>query len=507
MKTTWQIAIMVVLLMVTGISMILYKHFVLGFPLFSSESAVVWKVESRIDFDALGGPVTVRVKTPDAVPGARFLVDSDVAHGFSVETVTRDGQAFQQWHKPDSWAGPHSLYTRTDVFFQQLPVMTQDVAPEPERRELDDLHREVLENASEAIEAAGLSGEPLVREILRELNSPSAEHLGVLLQDLTRRSDKLQIAIDLLALGGLTARLSRGVLLEDRLSNRGFLYMLKVWEDKQWKLYDPREIAPVAWDRFIEFQEGRGAIYEVEGGENSNLELSIVRENRSASATAVQNARTQHSAFVDFSIFSLPVAQQSTFKLLLLMPLGALVVVILRNLVGLRTSGTFMPILISLAFLQTGLLVGVVLFLMVVGTGLVVRSYLTRLNLLLVPRIAAVLVFVIIIYGAIGITGHKLGWEWGLSVTLFPLIILSWTIERMSILWDEEGAREVFIQGGGSLLTASLAYLLMSHQGISDAIFLYPEALLILLAVIIAIGSYSGYRLSDLRRFEPMERY
>ena len=122
MKTTWQIAIMVVLLMVTGISMILYKHFVLGFPLFSSESAVVWKVESRIDFDALGGPVTVRVKTPDAVPGARFLVDSDVAHGFSVETVTRDGQAFQQWHKPDSWAGPHSLYTRTDVFFQQLPA-------------------------------------------------------------------------------------------------------------------------------------------------------------------------------------------------------------------------------------------------------------------------------------------------------------------------------------------------------------------------------------------------
>ena len=55
----------------------------------------------------------------------------------------------------------------------------------------------------------------------------------------------------------------------------------------------------------------------------------------------------------------------------------------------------------------------------------------------------ALLVIVIIIYGAIGIAGHKLGFEWGLSVTLFPLIILSWTIERMSILWDEEGAHEV----------------------------------------------------------------
>ena len=38
-------------------------------------------------------------------------------------------------------------------------------------------------------------------------------------------------------------------------------------------------------------------------------------------------------------------------------------------------------------------------------------------------------------------------------------IIISWTIERMSILWEEEGPKEVLIQGGGSLLTASLVYL------------------------------------------------
>ena len=63
------------------------------------------------------------------------------------------------------------------------------------------------------------------------------------------------------------------------------------------------------------------------------------------------------------------------------------------------------------------------------------------------------------------------------------------------------------VQGGGSLLTASLAYLLMSNGFIADTVFLYPELLLVLLAVIISIGSYSGYRLSDLRRFEPMERY
>jgi len=179
----------------------------------------------------------------------------------------------------------------------------------------------------------------------------------------------------------------------------------------------------------------------------------------------------------------------------------------LRNLVGIRTSGTFMPVLIALTFLQTSLLTGLMLFIVVVGIGLILRSYLSRLNLLLVPRIASVLVFVIIIYAAIGIMSSKLGWQAGLKVTFFPMIILSWTIERMSILWDEEGGHEVMVQGGGSLLTASVAYLLMSNPYVADTVFLYPELLLVLLAIIISIGSYSGYRLSDLVRFAPMERY
>ena len=165
-----------------------------------------------------------------------------------------------------------------------------------------------------------------------------------------------------------------------------------------------------------------------------------------------------------------------------------------------------MPILIALAFMQTTLLLGLLLFLVVVSVGLVMRSYLSHLNLLLVPRIASVLVFVIIIFAAIGITSHKFGWESGLAITFFPMIILSWTIERMSVLWEEDGPREVLIQGGGSLLTASLAYLVMINPYLKHLIFNFPELLLVLLAIIIMIGSYSGFRLLELGRFEPMTR-
>jgi hypothetical protein len=185
-----------------------------------------------------------------------------------------------------------------------------------------------------------------------------------------------------------------------------------------------------------------------------------------------------------------------------LIPIGALVVVFMRILVGLKTSGTFMPILIAVAFTQTKLLTGLIMFIVVVSIGLVIRSYLSRLNLLLVARISAVIIVVIGIMSMITILSYKLGLYNILSITFFPMIILSWTIERMSILWEEEGAKEVLLQGSGSLIVAVIAYLAMTNTLVRHITFNFPELYFVVLAIIIALGKYTGYRLLELRRFK-----
>jgi hypothetical protein len=40
-------------------------------------------------------------------------------------------------------------------------------------------------------------------------------------------------------------------------------------------------------------------------------------------------------------------------------PLGALIICVLRNIIGLPTFGIFMPVLMALAFRNTGLLYGI----------------------------------------------------------------------------------------------------------------------------------------------------
>jgi hypothetical protein len=84
------------------------------------------------------------------------------------------------------------------------------------------------------------------------------------------------------------------------------------------------------------------------------------------------------------------------------------------------------------------------------------------------------------------------------------MIILAWTIERISIIWEEQGHKEALTQGGGSLLVACIAFLVMDNSIVEHLTFTFPELILANLATILLIGNYTGYRLSELRRFKPM---
>ncbi|EXJ13021.1 hypothetical protein D791_00364 [Nitrincola nitratireducens] len=135
--------------------------------------------------------------------------------------------------------------------------------------------------------------------------------------------------------------------------------------------------------------------------------------------------------------------------------------------------------------------------------GLVIRTYLSRLNLLLVSRIATLVVLVVFLVSFLSLVGYQLGFSTGMTITFFPMIIIAWTIERMSILWEEEGPREVVTQGGGSLFVAVLAYLLMQLPLSGHLSFNFPELNLIILAIIMLMGQYTGYKLSDCVALEP----
>jgi hypothetical protein len=205
-----------------------------------------------------------------------------------------------------------------------------------------------------------------------------------------------------------------------------------------------------------------------------------------------------------FSLFSLPVSTQNVYRVLLMIPVGAFLLALARNVIGINTFGTFMPVLIGLSFRDTGLGTGIILFTIVVALGLTVRFWLERLKLLLVPRLTAILTVVVLLMGVLSVITNDLGLHRGLSVALFPMVILTMTIERMSIVWEERGPREALSAGLGSLVTAVGAYIVMNIKLLDHLVFVFPELLLVVLGLTMLLGRYSGYRLMDLIRFRNL---
>jgi hypothetical protein len=247
---------------------------------------------------------------------------------------------------------------------------------------------------------------------------------------------------------------------------------------------------------------GDGELVKLEGGKQAQVNFSLSNSEMNAIRLAKLTDENTDAGFLEYSLYGLPLSTQQTFQIMVVIPIGVLVILILRNLGGLQTLGTFTPVLIALAFRETQLGFGILLFTVITTLGLSLRSYLEHLKLQMLPRLSVVLTFVVVLIAVISLFSHKLGLERGLSVALFPMVILTMTIERLSITWEERGGGHAFKVAIGTLVAATLAHLLMSIPEVVYFVFTFPAILMILVGFMLAMGRYRGYRLTELFRFK-----
>ncbi|AFU98637.1 inactive transglutaminase family protein [Simiduia agarivorans] len=505
MKARIQLYVVAALLALLGLAAVSYKYWVLGFPLLPGESRNVWTLQSKISFEPTGEPMEITLALPQAGSNGVIVDENFSSSGFGFVINEEQGQRFARWTRRDSPSrATVNLNYKLQVVVnqnrvEQPPAPTEELAkPRTFPSERDSL-RLVFEQLS----AQSATDESFTQLMFKRLNArEKSQDVAFLLS--VNNDDYLAVAHKLLAYRGVYAQNIKGLQLQDGRRRATYSELLEIYTGGQWIQYNPETGERGIPTDFMIWQRGGISLLDVIGGRNSSVEFSMVVNTMPAKTVAMLQDISSQAALIDMSIYSLPVEQQGVFKTLLLIPIGALVVVFLRIIVGIPTSGTFMPVLIALALVETGLLAGLPMFLLVVSVGLWIRYYLSHLNLLLVARVSSVIIVVIGLMAFFSIASYKLGIDSAMSVTFFPTIILAWTIERMSTLWEEEGPRDVVKQGGGSLLVAVIAYALMTNTLAKHLTFNFPELSLLLLALILIIGQYNGYRLSELYRFRHM---
>ncbi|MCP1677026.1 hypothetical protein J2T57_004200 [Natronocella acetinitrilica] len=491
-----------------GVAGIWYKVDVLGLPLTADAQTMVWTVEATASLQADAGPTRVQLFIPSNPPGFNVLSEDYISGGFGL-TRTGDGTNRRAEWTSRRASGSQTLYYRIQISEDQSGE-TVIAGPQPTFPEVPEYEEPygfaamtLLDNVrQESADIASFAQRLLIRY---NAESPD-EHVGVLRSFAEGDAEHTRNIIHILAGARIPARPVQVLSLRDQMRRGALESYLEVHNGTEWIAFNPRTGSPGYGDDTLVWHWGDAPLMEISGGRQGQVQFSAARTPRETVAVAQQQAMLGGSLLMDFSLLSLPIHTQNTYRILLLVPIGALVMVFMRNFIGVKTFGTFMPILIALAFRETELLWGIFLFTAIVAIGLLIRFYLENLKLLLVPRLAAVLIVVVVLLAAISILSHKLGLDRGLSVALFPMVILAMTIERMSLVWEEFGPGEAIQQGVGSLGVAILGYLVMFNDELAHLVFMFPEILLIILAVVLLMGRYTGYRLTEIWRFRHLIR-
>ena len=492
------------MLAVIGMSVFFYKWQVLGFPVTEDLEAPVWTIEAAVSFESGPGSIKVQLNVPSLTPGFRTLNENSVSRGYGFSTNFGGGGREAQWaiRRAD---GEQTIYYRISVYEDDSVDESDTTPPFPPTPTINEPMKTAVDVLVDDVRNHSADTASFTTELLRRMNDPSPDpNVELLMASVATNSEFVDVITSLLATARIPARMVHGFALAGRQRNASILTWLEVHDGKNWLYFDPVTGEESLPDRFLVWWRGNESLVTVDGGSNVQVDFAIQLNHLDAVAIAESQAAKQGGSAVDFSLYSLPIQTQAVYAVLLMIPIGALIMVIMRNIVGVDAFGTFMPVLIALAFRETKLVWGVILFTLLVTLGLTIRFLLDRLRLLLVPRLSAVLIVVVILMLLISMASHRLGLEMGLSVALFPMVIIAMTIERMSVVWEERGPADAIRAGLGSLLVAVAAYIFMGMPWLEHLIFTFPELLLVILAFVMLVGRYTGYRLTELRRFKEL---
>ena len=500
--------LLVIVLCAVGLGLATYKVKTLGLPLTASEKTEVWNVEARISFRAKPD-ASVKVSLPLLFnPSGYTILDEDfVAANYGLAIEQDDSGRTALWAKRRA-EGKQLLFYRAIIYEDAEKTIDSGKPPiYPSIPDYPENFRPIIQGLLDKARQQSADTVSFAQQVIKQLNAASpASELKLLLEHINNSRNLAKGINWILAGARIPTRIIQGLRLEDGKRYSELESWIQVYNGKQWRTLNIKDGKEGLPSNFIIWQIGDQKTFSVDGGSEVGLQFSVAKTLRELVDIAESRAALKGSHLMEFSLYSLPVQSQNVYKILLMVPLGAFVVVLMRNLIGIKTFGTFMPVLIALALRETELAWGLLLFCLIVGLGLLLRAYVDRLKLLLIPRLASVLTMVVLLMASISVIMHKLGLEMGLSVALFPMVIMTMTIERMSLTWDEAGPAEAFKQGAGSLLVATIGYLVMNIDALQHLIFVFPELLLVVLAAILLFGRYSGYRLTELWRFRALAK-
>ncbi len=314
-----------------------------------------------------------------------------------------------------------------------------------------------------------------------------------------------RLLIALLRASGVPARIVGGLIL-DRGSKRTTHVWVEAWVNGVWVPMDPLNGYYAKHPgNFLVLYRGDESLFSRTKRINFQYLFSI-RPVRVAPDEHLRTPKEVLDAYGIWESFRKADVSLNLLRTILLMPVGILVVIFFRSVVGLTTFGTFHPALIAVAFRESGIYWGLALYVLILGGGIFFRALLDRIKLLHTPRLAIVLLLVVGIMLGVTLAAVAGGLSAPANISMFPIAILAITIEGSFNRWNEFGSKKAFSIFLQTLFVIGGVYATLDSLVIQNLIFTFPELLLMVCAAYICLGRYLGLRWAEYFRFRNILR-
>jgi hypothetical protein len=191
-----------------------------------------------------------------------------------------------------------------------------------------------------------------------------------------------------------------------------------------------------------------------------------------------------------------------------MLPIVATIIAFARQVIGIRGFGIYTPLIISFAFLATGLKYGLAFFIAILLVGTLMRLLVRYFRLLYLPRMAVVLITVALVILGLFSLGAYTDRTGLINVSILAVLIMITLVEKFVAAQIERGARGAIILTSETLLLSIICYWVISWSWLQNLVLIYPVYFILgsILANLL-LGKWTGLRLWEYFRFREVIKH
>ena len=340
---TLHLKILITLLVVLGISVTAYQIFVLGIPVTEDATDDLWNIDAKVEFVANPkDPVKIQMFVPPLSRDFVSLNESFISNNYGVSVNRIDGNRKVTWSARRA-KGNQTLYYRLVLTKRYSgekvkikgPTFRDSIAVEgPEKIAAEALLAPIRQHSADV--------ETFISEAIKRTNNLNDDNVKLLLAGDPSTPHKAKIVELLLSIAHVPVEKVHTIRLVADQPQTPELW-LRSFNGNDWLYFNPETGEQgLPADRLL-WWTGDENLITVDGGKKAMVTFSLNNSEMNAIRLAKLTDENTDANFLEYSLYGLPLQTQQTFMIMVMIPIGVLVILILRNLIGLQTLGTFTP--------------------------------------------------------------------------------------------------------------------------------------------------------------------